>query len=131
MILSMRGSMLLIKTEVKQSLIPNAGLGLFTCEDLVKGQMIWKDNPKIDIRFDSFDDLGLQGHARELIESFSWFDKDHNIWILPCDNARYFNHSEHPNCEAYFENYVYANEDIKAGSELTEDYRVFHTGELW
>jgi hypothetical protein len=44
------------------------------------------------------------------------------IWTIPTTNARYINHSCHPNCTINSDSEVIAVRSIKAGEEITFDY---------
>jgi hypothetical protein len=125
--------MLLVKTYVSVSDI--AGVGLFAGEDLPKGTLVWRENPAIDISFKSFNSLHLSTESRKQLEAFTYFDANREVYILCGDNARFMNHSEEPNCDEFEDDgfgipVTQANRDIKAGEELTIDYRQIHTGDL-
>lgn len=120
--------MLLIKTYIDNSKIH--GIGLFADQLIRKGQAVWKENPLIDVRFPSLQKLNLSKEAGKQIKSFSWFNKEKNVWTLPGDNARFMNHSTHPNCGLNEKEVVVAKRLILPGEELTEDYRTFHTGSI-
>ena len=123
--------MLLVKTKVLPSPIPDAGLGLFADEDLPAGTKIWEEYPVIDIKFDSIESLGLSEESAKQITAFSYYDITRKVWILCGDNARFMNHSEDPNCNDLEPGITTTIKDIKKGDELTVDYRTFHTGDLW
>ncbi len=110
--------------QVKRS---NAGLGLYTKEDLIKDQLVIEytgekiDNDEADNRanrylFEIDDTWTLDGSGREHI-------------------ARYINHSCKPNCEAELDEeegriYIRACKRIKAGEELTYNYGKDHFNEF-
>jgi hypothetical protein len=123
--------MLMIPTFLKESDIPYAGIGLFTAKYIPKGSIIWLENSNIDLQFDSLDSLNLSQPSLRQINKYAWFDKDRNIWILPGDDTRFINHSETPNCDDSMLGITTALIDIKAGEELTVDYRTFHTGNIF
>ena len=124
--------MLLVDTYLNKSNI--AGIGLFAGQDIIKGTIIWRLNPLIDISFKTLDSLNLSSQTREQFESFTYYDKNNDCYILCGDNARFWNHSDSPNCDEPNGNgpsdITTANRDIKIGEELTIDYRLIHTGDL-
>lgn len=123
--------MLLVKTKVAVSNIPNAGLGLYAAEFIPKGKVIWKENPLIDKHFSSLEELNLSSDAKFQIEKYSWYDKNRNIFILAGDDTRFFNHSNNPNCDDSPLYETIALTDIPPNTELTVDYATFHHGKWW
>ena len=63
----------------------------------------------------------------------SWTYRENNKWVLCGDNAKFFNHSETPNCkDGIGLSYTIADRDIKAGEELTGNYKDrMKTTEKW
>lgn len=120
--------MLLIKTKVDKS--PIHGLGLFADQDIPKGTQIWKFTPGFDQKFtqgqiDAFPDL-----VQEYLYTYSWLSKKSNLRILAVDDAKYFNHSDNPNCLSEYKDseeevVTIAIKDIQAGEELTDNYDSF------
>ena len=118
--------MLQIKTYLSVSNIPDAGLGLFADQDISAGTCIWVTNRHIDILLPSLETIGLSEVAKTQIHNYAWWDKELDAWVLPGDNARFMNHSNHPNCDDSYPNTTIALVDIKRGDEITVDYRTFH-----
>jgi hypothetical protein len=108
--------MLVIKTEVKPSKIH--GLGLFTLEDLKKGQALWKKHPIIDMTIAVRVIESLPELTREMMYRYTWRDKKGNF-LISLDNDKFMNHSEDPNTDG--DNAI---RDIKAGEELTSCYEM-------
>lgn len=106
--------MLLIKTEVKPSEIH--GLGLFTLEDLKKGQALWKRHPIMDMTIAVRVIESLPEQARDHMYRYTWREDD-GSFIISLDSDKFMNHSEDPNTDG--ENALC---DIKAGEELTCNY---------
>lgn len=123
--------MLLINTFLKESNIPYAGIGLFTVNDIPKGHIIWHENSNIDLQFASLDSLNLSLASLSQINKYAWFDELRNVWILPGDDTRFINHSDTPNCDDSVLGVTTTLMNIKAGEELTVDYRTFHTGNIF
>lgn len=124
--------MLCIKTEVKESSIPNAGKGLFSLEFAAKGSIIFI--PAIIYPYNKF---VLEEEYREQLLKVDEFPMNAGMrwgghyFLHSCkihenteytDNTDYINHANEPNilpCLGFF----FALNDIKVGDELTIDYR--------
>lgn len=112
------------KLAVKKS---KSGLGLFTLEDICKGNLVIEyTGEKITEEeanrrggkylFELNDNWTIDGKGRE-------------------NKARYLNHSCKPNCypeldEAEEHIYIYAKRNIKAGEELTYNYGKMYFNDL-
>jgi len=118
--------MLKIKTKLGASNI--AGIGLFAAEFVAKDSIIWEYDPIYDKvytqeEFDNAVDLYKQFLTTYC---FRFIDK----YYLCIDNARFFNHSDSPNCYSSDFNemqlgFTRALRDIQPGEELTDDYTGF------
>jgi SET domain-containing protein len=111
--------MLLVKTYVDRSAID--GCGVFTAEDIPAGTLVWKFNSAIDIEITAPELESLPPPAREVAMRHSFINEDGRM-ILARDNGVFFNHSDDPNTDICADGNVAAR-DIRAGEELTEDYR--------
>ena len=119
--------MLTIKTKIKESLIENAGVGLFTSEFIEKGEVIWvKSINDIPIMKSEFEILKKQG-LHKWIEKYGTVDIDGD-WYCDNDNCRYCNHSLTPNI-MFLDYSGVALEDIEVGSELVCNYYTITTKE--
>lgn len=128
--------MLLIKTEVKPSKI--AGLGLFAQENIKKETLVWQYTPKTCVIWtkDQMQNLLESYHKTEdqiihYLLTYTYYQERQGL-ILCLDNGRFVNHAEKPNLQTPTHmpkeegwQYSVANRDIKAGEELTEDYRTY------
>jgi hypothetical protein len=122
--------MLLVATYLAQSEIHE--LGLFAAETIRAGTTIWEFAPGFDLEL-SEEELGrLAEPCRQRILSYAYFNARKLRYILCSDDARFMNHSEHPNtlCVGFgaddaCEGQTIAARDIAAGEELTEDYWAF------
>jgi SET domain-containing protein len=119
--------MLLVKTKLDVSRIH--GIGLFADSFIAKDTIIWKLNRSIDLVLTKEQIEELATAAREQIEKYSYRDIRSGLYVLCGDDARFFNHSEAPNC---FDTYQFekegvtvASRDIHCGEELTCNYRLF------
>jgi len=108
----------MMKYLLRPSLIKNAGCGVFTTENIKKGEFIdiWDES---DCKFVTVGD----------VEAFNHFGiKADGGWFVPLDFRRislgwYLNNSATPNLESDKEAvHYYASRDIEAGEELTIDY---------
>jgi SET domain-containing protein len=115
--------MLLFDTELRPS--PIHGIGVFLLEDVRAGDVIWRFDSRID-RIYSDDELdSLPPKLQEFLRTYSTWHEAAGLWVLCGDNGRHFNHSDSPNTISRgiaFSDDV-AAADIRAGTELTSDYR--------
>jgi len=116
--------MLLVKTSLRMSTIPEAGIGCFAAEKIPQGYKIWQFNPYIDRvftqdEFDSFDSL-----QQEFLKIYCYM---HDARYYLCvDNSRFFNHSSDPNTyESITQQATYAARDIESGEEILSNYSDF------
>lgn len=115
--------MLKIKTIVKESNILNAGLGLFANEFIPKGAIIWEMTPCFDLIFNKLEIEMLEEIQKKYFYKYCFVLG--GLYYFCCDDAKYFNHSETPNCDdPKDKNITIANRDIEIGEELTSDYRI-------
>lgn len=111
--------MLLVNHYVTGS--PIHGLGVFTCEPIRAGSLVWKYDPMFDVeipaslvrRLTKEDALTVYNHA-EFIEYL-------DVFRLGNDGDMFMNHSETPSLLDYGDE-MKAARDLAAGSELTCDY---------
>lgn len=116
--------MLLVKTKIGPSKIH--GIGLFADEFILKGTKIWVFNPLIDLSFSKSDLKKLSSFSQEQLHKYYFLDKKTQRYILCGDDARFFNHSDNPNCDDHIDNITIAIRDIKKGEELTVNYKLFY-----
>lgn len=109
--------MLLIKTTTGKSSIQ--GIGLFSAEQIVKGQPIWiKGIQDIVIKMgDVPEDL------RDYLDKYATVDGNlYRRYNLDGDDCKYMNHSDNPNI-CFINDIGLALCDIEINEELTCDYR--------
>ncbi|HZZ85065.1 MAG TPA: SET domain-containing protein [Anaeromyxobacteraceae bacterium] len=116
--------------RVKTYLAPSAihGTGLFAGEDIPKGTVVWRLDPAVDVRLTRAQLESLPGPGAEQIRKYSYRDLVLGEYVLCADDARFFNHSDAPNCADYPDEdggTTVAKRDIRAGEELTSDYAAF------
>lgn len=120
--------MLRVKTKLGLSTIPNAGIGLFADEFIPKGTIIWQYEEGLDIQITEEEYQKQHPLYKEFLTTYSFA---YNKRLCLCvDNARFFNHSNEPNCysDEYNVNnlgYTKAKRDIQIGEELLDDYNAF------
>lgn len=115
--------MLMIETELRPSAIH--GIGVFLLEDVRKGDLIWRFDSRIDRVFHDCEFEAMPERLRSFLETYSTYHGELGLWVLCGDNGRHFNHSDTPNTRSLgvaFGDDV-AAADLKAGTELTTDYR--------
>lgn len=118
--------MLVIKTRVAPSEIH--GLGLFTEEDLVKGQIYWVVNKIIDQSITRTEMASLPSLTQKYLRHYAWQDTNGDCYIS-LDNDKFMNHSDSPNTDGDHPEFCITSRDIKAGEELTCDYSKVKAGE--
>lgn len=115
--------MYVVKTYLAPS--PIQGVGVFAGEDVPKGKIVWEFTPEIDRILDQQTIDALPERCREHI-------KKHAFWsdgkaYLCTDTGQFTNHSENPNVGSLpgATSHEVALRDIRAGEEITSDYRTF------
>src|SRR5277367_3046895 len=113
--------MLLVETTVKPT--PVGGLGLFAAQRLPKGTEVWKYIPGIDATYtreqiETFPELFLRFLFRHASSTDGF-----KTYMVPIDDTRYTNHSDHPNCKTTLDgNTAYTFQNVNIGDELTLNY---------
>ena len=115
--------MLLVKTQLKNSRIH--GVGIFADEDIPKGTAIWRDCKGFDLEYSVEAVDKLPTAAREQVISRAYTSMDNGKWVLDGDDARFMNHSSHPNTKNGDKWTTIASRAIARGEELTCDYYEF------
>jgi hypothetical protein len=119
--------MLLVKTRLDRSQI--SGIGLYADEFIPKGTIIWRFTPGLDLKLNLEQ---LQDYKRQVnvarLEDFIYRSKISGDFILCADDARFINHSFHPNTIDTMEDVeglTIASRDILPGEEIVSDYGAF------
>jgi SET domain-containing protein len=120
--------MLQVKTKLGISKIKGAGIGLFAAVDIEKNEIIWSYNPLFDKVYTHEEFICIKGHEGQFLHTYCY--RHMGKYYLCLDNARFFNHSNKPNCysanfDEFNQGYTRALRDIKEGEELTDDYSKF------
>lgn len=116
--------MLLIRTSLRSSKIH--GIGCFTEEKILKGQVIWEFDERIDLRIPVSDLPNYPPPIQEFLKTYGYAElfEGQKVLILCGDHSRHFNHSDSPNL-IDTESKSIAARDIEAGEELTCNYYSF------
>ena len=113
--------MLLVPTRLAPSAIH--GLGVFADIAVAAGEPVWRYEPDLDILVPDGRLAALPAAFRDWLVMYAYRSPEvPGGHVLPCDNARYLNHSETPNTGSRGPLNL-AIRDIRAGEELTCDYR--------
>jgi len=115
--------MFYIKTRLGKSKIH--GIGLFTDQDIKKGNPIYKHNNKLDLQLSKKELESLDIREQETIKKYGYIDKKSKKWRLDYDDIRFTNHSATPNMSLGSSGNIIALKNIKKGEELTQSYKDF------
>jgi SET domain-containing protein len=114
--------MLCVPTYVAPSRI--AGMGLFAGRDLEGGLVIWRFTEGVDWRLDADMVATLPEPFGSKLRHYLYRDES-GMYVLCGDNAKFMNHDDDPNCDDSGEVCTVTRRAIRAGEELTCDYRLF------
>lgn len=114
--------MLRVPTYVAPSSI--AGVGLFAATDLPANSVIWEYSEGVDWKISPSELILFPEPFQSRLRHYL-YQEDSGVYVLCGDNAKYMNHSEQPNCDDTGGEYTVTTRAIKAGEELTCDYRLF------
>ena len=114
--------MLRVPTYVAPS--PIAGMGVFAGVDIPAGTLIWTFDEGADCRIRPEDLAAFPEPYQSRLRSHVYLE-DTGFYVFCADNIRFMNHSEDPNCVEPPGPNTFAGRDIRAGEEMTCDYRVF------
>jgi uncharacterized protein len=114
--------MLRVPTYVAPS--PIAGMGVFAAKDIEAGTVVWSFEEGVDWRIHPEEFEAFPEPYRTRFRHYVYLE-DTGFYVLCGDNTRFMNHSDMPNCEEPPGAFTIASRLIKAGEELTCDYRIF------
>ena len=98
------------------------GLVLFAREFIPTGALVWKFTPDFDVVIPEHVFERLPPHTQEQVRHYAYFDHHQIAYVLSSDDDRFTNHADDPNTRDEG-SYTYARRDIRAGEEITCDYR--------
>ena len=116
--------MLIVKTSLKMSSIPGAGIGLFADEFIPKGARIWEFTPNLDLKLSKKEYDNFTGLNADFLYKYTY--RCNGEYILCVDNGRFINHSDDANTDdssSFLQ--TLAKRDILAGEEITSNYNEF------
>lgn len=99
------------------------GIGVFSNEDIKKGQLVWRFSPVVDKEVHIEDVLALPDHVIRIFARHAFYVEERSTFIIGADGDYFMNHSDDPNLVDDGE-FMHAARDIKLGEELTCDYGV-------
>jgi hypothetical protein len=105
--------------EVKET--KNKGKGVFVAQFIPKGTITCFECDKCKILLEN-EISKLDEKAKKMYI----YHKKNGMFLYPCDETKYINHSCNSNTLNYKELFDIAVRDIKKGEEMTFDYRVFY-----
>lgn len=113
--------MMLIPCRLEPS--PIHGIGLFAAAPVAMGELVWRLDREWDrvVPVDSLSSLAPV--QQEFLSRYAYFDDGLQALVLCADDARFMNHSDHPNVGPVVDGACAALQPIAAGAELTCDYR--------
>lgn len=122
--------MIYIKYKLDRS--DKHGIGLFTEEDLQKGQLIYTASPLLDVNITQEQFDSLSDREKEELQWWGFFDKPSQRWHVDFDVSKFINHSREGTVTQdldHEEAHLVATRDIKKGEELTQNYLEFESEE--
>ncbi len=114
--------MLRVPTFVAPSRI--AGVGLFAARSVAAGTVIWEFTEGVDWRIAEGDLPRFPEPYRSWLRHYL-YQEDSGSFVLCGDNAKFMNHSDDPNCDDSGQVHTVTLARIRAGEELTCNYRLF------
>lgn len=120
--------MLHVKTKIAPSAIH--GFGLFADQFIPTDTIVWKFTPGFDLKFSNDEISKLPKNVQNFLDTYAYLSKKSRLYILPSDNAKYFNHSDNPNTLSEYldgeeEVVTRAIKDIQKDEEITDNYDSF------
>lgn len=114
--------MFIIETHLGRD--SRGGIGVFAKHDIKKGTVVWEWNDLFDKEMTVEEFNRFSDETKEFLRHYT-YSPDDRILCYNFDNTRFVNHSETPNLFEISLGVEIAVRDIKAGEELTEDYRIY------
>lgn len=116
------GTMLCVPTYVAPSRI--AGVGLFAAKRLPAGCKIWEYTEGVDWKISPEEFALFPEPYRSRLQHYV-YEEASGALVLCGDNAKFMNHAADPNCTDTDPRFTMTVRPIRAGEELTCDYREF------
>lgn len=109
--------MILVRTKIDLSKIPEAGNGLFTVQPIPAGMLVAMKKPGTYHRFSQKEFESFEEEFKQFLQDFGCLKN--GVWTLDKGRDKFINHSRNPNLT--FDGV--ARRNIAPGEELTYDYR--------
>jgi uncharacterized protein len=106
------------------------GIGLFSNEDIKKGQLIYTASPLLDLNITQEQFDSLEQKEKDEVLWWGFFDHPSKMWHVDFDVSKFINHSSDATItqdDNHDEAYLIATRDIQTGEELTQNYLEFET----
>ncbi|MCM2257107.1 MAG: SET domain-containing protein [Vicinamibacteria bacterium] len=110
-------------TELRQ-VSDEVGLGVFATRDIQRGTLVWT-RCLLERPLPLHELHALPAHLRDVLETYGFLCSD-GQFVLPCDMARYVNHSCDPTSVSLGDGFELAARDIAAGEQMTNEYGDFY-----
>ena len=115
--------MFVVKTTLQSS--PLHGVGVFAAEDIPAGTVVWRWILGFDQEWGPEAYEALPEVARSCLKQRGW-PTDRGTWRMCADHSVFTNHADQPNTiVGSDEDEDVPARDIRAGEEMTCDYRAF------
>jgi len=114
--------MMLVPTYLAPSSIH--GIGLYTPFFIPADSIVWRYDEEIDWRLTPEQISLFPDSLQEQLRSWCFEEKD-GRFVLCGDNAKFMNHHPDPNCSDADPEFTVTTRPVRAGEELTCDYREF------
>ncbi len=114
--------MLRVPTFVAPS--PIAGLGLFSGVDLPAGTVVWEYREGVDWLLTPEEVEAFPEPFRSRMRHYLYLEES-GLYVLCGDAGKFMNHADDPNCEDPEGPVTLTRRPVRAGEELTCDYRAF------
>ena len=114
--------MLCVPTFVAPSRI--AGVGLFAATDLPVGTVVWEFTEGVDWRLSPAEVEAFPEPFRSRMRHYL-YQEESGMYVLCGDAGKFMNHADDPNCADPEGAYTVVRRFVRAGEELTCDYRAF------
>lgn len=114
--------MIHINYKIKSS--ETHGIGLFTDQDINKGDLIYTPSPLLDVDITKEEFESLSDSEKREVLYYGYFNKKTNKYHVAFDAIRILNHStgDVANVTQDEDMVMTAKRDISVGSELLQDY---------
>ncbi|OGM74552.1 hypothetical protein A2382_01395 [Candidatus Woesebacteria bacterium RIFOXYB1_FULL_38_16] len=108
------------------------GIGLFTNENLKKGQLVYTASLLLDVNLSQKDFDLLDEKEKKEVKWWGFWDEPNQVWHVDFDVSRFINHSSTPTLiqlPQHKEAYLVTTRNVQTGEELTQNYLEFENKE--